>query len=419
MPGTGHSHRFKSSISNRNSKSAFQVLAPWNARKLGKEGQVAVATGGGNVKWEDQTGSTTDTCFRCFDTNNTAGGVNALSKNIGGQNNTAMGNNALAENIGGFFNTATGNNALAENQGHFNTATGERALAMNISGMSNTANGMLALTTNTIGINNTASGYEALTSNISGNLNTAFGEAALKTNKTGDQNTACGQLALGSTDASFNTAVGFRALNFNQDGSGNTAVGWTALSTMTNGGNNTSVGSMAGSTLVTGNNNTCLGFNAQPNATNVSNEFVLGNSNVAVLRCQIGVISGLSDERDKKDIIDIPYGLELINKLQPRQFTWDIRNVADNNPHQNKKRVGFVAQEVKTVLGDDNNILNMIYETNPDKLELSYGQLVPVLTKAIQELDKQLIAEKDKNTTLEARLTEIESYLISYHKLTE
>ena len=49
MSGTGHSYRFKSSISNRNNKSAFQVLAPWNARKLGKAGQVPVTTGGGDL----------------------------------------------------------------------------------------------------------------------------------------------------------------------------------------------------------------------------------------------------------------------------------------------------------------------------------------------------------------------------------
>jgi hypothetical protein len=52
MPGTGHSHRYKSSISNRNAKPAFQVLAPWNKGKLGKPGQVPViAEGGGNLQF--------------------------------------------------------------------------------------------------------------------------------------------------------------------------------------------------------------------------------------------------------------------------------------------------------------------------------------------------------------------------------
>ena len=52
MPGTGHSHRYKSSISNRNAKPAFQVLAPWNKGKLGKPGQVPVISeGGGNLQF--------------------------------------------------------------------------------------------------------------------------------------------------------------------------------------------------------------------------------------------------------------------------------------------------------------------------------------------------------------------------------
>ena len=103
------------------------------------------------------------------------------------------------------------------------------------------------------------------------------------------------------------------------------------------------------------------------------------------------------NKRDKKDIIDIPYGLDLINKLQPRQFTWDMRGEINDNPNQGTTRVGFIAQEVRTVLGADNTVLNMVQEANPEKLELSYGQLVPVLTKAIQELTYKLAA-------MEARL---------------
>ena len=46
MPGTGHSHRFKSSISSRNARPRFNVLAPWSARKTGVAGDVAVSQGG-------------------------------------------------------------------------------------------------------------------------------------------------------------------------------------------------------------------------------------------------------------------------------------------------------------------------------------------------------------------------------------
>ena len=32
------------------------------------------------------------------------------------------------------------------------------------------------------------------------------------------------------------------------------------------------------------------------------------------------------------------------------------------------------------------NILKLVYESNPEKLEASYGKLVPILVKAVQEL---------------------------------
>ena len=52
MPGTGHSSRYKGSISNRNSKPAFQVLAPWNSNKNGNFNQVPVSGGGDSVNFK-------------------------------------------------------------------------------------------------------------------------------------------------------------------------------------------------------------------------------------------------------------------------------------------------------------------------------------------------------------------------------
>ena len=47
MPGTGHSARYKGSISNRVQKSPFQQLVEWNAQLLGADGAVPSITGGG------------------------------------------------------------------------------------------------------------------------------------------------------------------------------------------------------------------------------------------------------------------------------------------------------------------------------------------------------------------------------------
>ena len=118
-------------------------------------------------------------------------------------------------------------------------------------------------------------------------------------------------------------------------------------------------------------------------------------------------ITSLSDERDKKDITDLAYGLDFIESLNPKQFTWDNRpeKVLDfdeegnkvesevESANKGKKDFGFIAQEVKTL---DNDVLRLVYDENPDKLEMSYGKLVPILVKAVKELS-------DKVKALEAK----------------
>jgi len=47
MPGTGHSARYKGSISNRVKTSPFEQLANWNAQLLGADGMIPSITGGG------------------------------------------------------------------------------------------------------------------------------------------------------------------------------------------------------------------------------------------------------------------------------------------------------------------------------------------------------------------------------------
>jgi|TARA_B100000085_G_scaffold178084_1_gene162360 hypothetical protein len=166
---------------------------------------------------------------------------------------------------------------------------------------------------------------------------------------------------------------------------------------------NTIVGSEAGTTLSTGTNNTILGYGAQSSTATVSNEFTLGNSSVATLRCAVTSITSLSDERDKKDIVDLEYGLDFIESLQPKQFTWDNRPETSTgfdeegnqvekeieSANKGKKDFGFIAQDVQPL---DNDVLRLVYDENPDKLEMSYGKLVPILVKAVKELSEKVKA---------------------------
>jgi len=173
----------------------------------------------------------------------------------------------------------------------------------------------------------------------------------------------------------------------------------TALST--GGDGNTLVGCFAGNTLTTGSNNLILGESSAPSSVTVDNEITLGNSSISALRCAVTSITSLSDERDKSEIKDLEYGLAFIDALQPREFVWDNRvetkteydddgnetQVEFYSANKGKKDFGFIAQEVREL---DNDTLRLVYTENEDKLEMSYGKLVPILVKAVQELKEEV-----------------------------
>lgn len=231
------------------------------------------------------------------------------------------------------------------------------------------------------------------TSLTTGNSNIAIGKDALNDSVTGGGSVAIGTNALG-----LNTATGT---------TGNTAVGSGAAVNSTTGEKITSIGAGSGylSFPGTGDNITTIGYGAVASSSSVSNEVTLGNSSVTALRCAVTSITSLSDERDKKDITDLEYGLDFIESLQPKQFVWDNRTETAvtkdeegnevteeiHSANKGKKDFGFIAQDVQTL---DNDILRLVYDENPDKLEMSYGKLVPILVKAVKELsDKVKVLE--------------------------
>lgn len=190
------------------------------------------------------------------------------------------------------------------------------------------------------------------------------------------------------TTSTSNTAVGAYSNGFT--GGGNTVVGSSASFGGTTGTNNTVIGAGADGGdgenppyINTGSNNTVIGANAKPSANNVSNEVTLGNSSIATLRCQVTSITSLSDARDKTDVAPLTTGLATVMALNPVRFTWNMRD----GGKVGVKDSGFIAQDLQTV---DDEWLRLVYSENPDKLEASYGRLIPVLVKAIQELKAEI-----------------------------
>ena len=290
------------------------------------------------------------------------------------QGNTVLGIDAGATLTSGSSNTLIGNDAAEGiTSGFQNVAIGQRALSTSAAKFGNTAIGYL-------------SGQFAVA-----NLNTFVGKEAGRGNSNG-----------GNTGFA-NVVVGGSAYNNFTSGSGNVAIGYQCLiNGVHTGSNNVFVGrDILVGTAFTGSNSMALGYTAAPSAASVSNEITLGNSSITALRCAVTSITSLSDERDKTEIKDLGFGLAFIDALQPREFVWnnraEIKTETDDDGNETevefysankgKKDFGFIAQEVKEL---DNDTLRLVYDENPEKLELSYGKLVPVLVQAIKELKAEI-----------------------------
>ena len=255
-------------------------------------------------------------------------------------------------------------------------------------GNNNTAVGLFCAGSLTTGEDNVVAGTGALSVTNFGSYNVAIGRNALQlvTNP-------FGEVAIGwHANQSFttattgpNTAVGYRALWNNLTGGFNTVLGSEAGAYITTGSNNTYLGAGSGLSATTGSNNTCIGLNSTPATATTSNSITLGNSSNNVLRCAVTSITSLSDLRDKKEVVELSAGLDFVKELKPVEFVWDER---DENGKHDVKDFGFIAQDLKKTQEDANlaEVLQLVYEENPEKLEASYGKLVPILVKAIQDL---------------------------------
>jgi trimeric autotransporter adhesin len=229
-------------------------------------------------------------------------------------------------------------------------------------------------------------------SNLSGQDNVIIGKS--NGSPTGNENVVIGKGAV-VTQGTSNVLIGSVAGQGLVEGSSNVCVGNQAGASV-NGFNNTFVGSFSGSGGFpsTGVNNTCIGNGSVMSSSSASYEITLGGNVTTALRCAATTITSLSDARDKKEIEELPVGLEFIKGLKPVKFVWDDR---DEKGRHDVKDFGFIAQDLKKVQEDIElaDTLKLVYESNPDKLEASYGKLVPILVKAIQELSTKVTELED------------------------
>jgi hypothetical protein len=396
---------------------------------------------------------------------NTATGANALSLNTLGNRNTAIGYNALEKNTNS-FNTAIGSDALRNNTaGDNNTATGADALKSNTTGVYNTAYGSSTLYSNSTGAGNTAIGYTALFSNLTdgsskGDNNTAIGNGALKWNTTGSNNTASGTSALiENTTGSYNAAIGHDAgryifsmsltdnttsdysvylgsntkasasnaqnetvIGYNAIGAGNNSIqlgntlvtlvktsgivnagGFTTTGDI--GGNNiTANGTVTAGSLTTGdiNVNSIQASGMVTAGTTITIGDIYGGANIVASGTVFAAaFNSASDLRLKSNIAPLANSLATVMQLNPVHY---MKKSSLASTAYTREENGFIAQEIQKILpfvvteGTDENKL----------LSVDYNSFIPVLTKAIQEQQKQI---EDQNAKIAAQQKQIEELI--------
>jgi hypothetical protein len=224
----------------------------------------------------------------------------------------------------------------------------------------------------------------------------------------------------GGSSVSTNTAVGYIALATNTSGSGNSAFGFGALFNNAGGGKNTGSGFNAGGQNTSGQENVFVGYDAGSNVTTGSNNTIIGSetsASAASGTSQVVVGQGLtgkgnstayiggsagayneknvttweitSDERIKKNIVDNNVGLDVIDKIQVRNFEYRApKEIVDLPGHaavyKPGVQLGAIAQELRLVLPDS------VYENSTGVLSINTDALIWHLINSVKELSARV-----------------------------
>ncbi len=130
-------------------------------------------------------------------------------------------------------------------------------------------------------------------------------------------------------------------------------------------------------------------------SSNVLFGSLAGTGSRAVLADANGTLSApVSDRSVKQNIQSLDYGLNTIMKLNPVSFEY----IDSWKNYGSGKQVGFIAQDIQNVMP------NSVFRT-PTTGKLGYNEqdLIPVLTKALQELNLRVIKLEQENAKLKIK----------------
>jgi len=386
---------------------------------VGDEAGTAISTGDNNTLIGYVAGDAISTSSA-----NTAVGSFAMTSMTDGADNVAVGTSALDVDTKGSKTVAVGRNALGTQNfttatDAYNVAVGYNAGVAVTTGINNTLIGGLAGDALTDADYNTAVGFQALGTDVLGSRSVAIGFEALKT-----QNPVDGSNNPTAVDM-YNVGIGFNAGTGITTGINNVTLGGLAGTGITTGGGNICIGKQAGVTstvLTTGGNNIVIGLGANTGSASRNNSIVMGEAVVSVSNGQFTFgtgtsdsniangatsISAPSDQRYKEEIADATAGLAFIKDLRPVTFKWKKEKdlptshrayVEDSETRtmNNSTNHGFIAQEVKTAIDAHSEIKDGFDmwctddQADGGRQRIADGALVPMLVKAIQELEARI-----------------------------
>jgi hypothetical protein len=142
------------------------------------------------------------------------------------------------------------------------------------------------------------------------------------------------------------------------------------------------------------------------NLISSSNTYSLGIATKAWSAIYAIKLVTTSDQRAKKDIEPLEYGLDELLKLNPVSYEWKDRP----NP---KRTIGLIAQEVSEVM--DEVVVGDVKKD--ERIGLEYHTLVPVLIQAIKEQQGIIEAQKVDLHTQDQRANQQEARLKRLEKL--
>ena len=118
-------------------------------------------------------------------------------------------------------------------------------------------------------------------------------------------------------------------------------------------------------------------------------------------------IDELSDERWKKDVVQIEDALQKVLAMKGVYYNWKTDEFPENK-FTNKHQVGFIAQELEKILPEVVNTDSKGYKS------VMYGHVVALLVEAIKDLESQL---EEKTTSLEEKTKEIDDIKASLEEI--